>query len=369
MPLSPMPKFTLQRRLFFSHLLVLVLGFLSFITIRRLSFTYLFAIHLDGLQADGVLMRSAREALLDGFESARNQSSLLAIGVGALASATLSYWTARRINHSLVSIEKVAYRFATGNLHERVLISPIPELARLGRSLNQMASALEDAENRRRDIVTDLSHELRTPLTVIRGYLEDIDSDRLQETPDIRQRLITETRRLERLVNGLQDLSKAESGSLHLSLKAVSLPPLLNALTERFSSQLSEGGPVLELVCPADLAPIWADCDRTEQILVNLLGNAIHHTQRGHIVLKAWSESNRIWMSVSDTGSGISATELPHVFDRFWRSAQARSQHSSGTGIGLTITRQLVQLQGGEIRVESRVGKGTVFSFWLPVAK
>ncbi len=113
-------------------------------------------------------------------------------------------------------------------------ISPIPELVRLGRSINQMVNALEDAEQRRSEMVTDLSHELRTPLTVIRGYLEEIDSDRLQETPELRGLLIKETRRLERLVNNLQDLSKAESGNLHLRLKPLSLKPLLASVVERF---------------------------------------------------------------------------------------------------------------------------------------
>lgn len=230
-----------------------------------------------------------------------------------------------------------------------------------------MVSALEDAEQRRGEMVTDLSHELRTPLTVIRGYLEEIDSDRLQATPDIRKRLIVETKRLERLVNNLQDLSKAESGSLPLALQAVSLPPLFAELTERFASQLMEEGPTLRLDCPANLPEVWADGDRTEQILINLLGNAIRHTQHGSIILKAWSAGDQAWVAVTDTGCGLSASELPHVFDRFWRSEKVRSQNSSGTGIGLTITRQLVELQGGQIFVESQPGQGTTFQFWLPV--
>lgn len=361
-----MHKLTLHHRLFISHVLVLVLGLLSFITIRRLSLTYLFSLRLDALEAEGTLLSSTRELLIEGFESARNTSSLLALGVGIIASATLSYWSARRINHSLLEIEQVAYRLATGHLQERVPQSQIPELARLGRSLNQMVAALEDAERRRRDMVSDLSHELRTPLTVVRGYLEDIHSDRLQETPEVRDRLVQETRRLERLVNALQDLSKAESGSLPLTMQPLPLQPLLRSLYDHFSSQIAEDGPVFTLVCADDLPPAWADSDRTEQILINLLGNAIRHTANGSITLKAWSENAQIWVSIRDTGIGLSADELPQVFDRFWRSARSRQQHRSGTGIGLTITRQLVELQGGQIHVESQLGQGTTFSFWLP---
>ncbi len=363
------PKITLRDRLFLSHLLVLMLGLTSFITIRRFSFTHLFSLHLDELEAKGVLLRSARELLIEGLESARSTSTLLAMIVGTLASAAFSYWIAARINHSLVKIEQVAYRLATGHLQDRVPTSHIPELARLGRSLNKMVSALEDADLRRRDMVTDLSHELRTPLTVIRGYLEDIDSDRLQETPEIRQRLIRETRRLERLVNNLQDLSKAEAGSLSLTLKSLLLRPLLAALCERFSTQILEDGPILRLDCPANLPAVWADSDRTEQVLTNLLGNAIRHTAHGSITLKAWADHRQVWVSIIDTGSGIAASDLPHVFNRFWRSAQARSQYSSGTGVGLTIARQLVELQGGHIQVSSQLGQGSTFTFCLPACE
>ena len=363
-----MPKLTLHHRLFFSHLIVVMLGLFSFSAINQLSSQHLFSRHLDSLESSGALLRSARLDIMQGFTSAWSSSNLLALGLGAMASALLSYWIAYRINHSLLEIEQVAYRLASGHLQERVPTSKIPELARLGRSLNQMVSALEDAELRRREMVTDLSHELRTPLTVIRGYLEEIESDRLEATPDIRRRLIVETKRLERLVNGLQDLSKAESGSLPLQAEALSLPPLLAELIERFGSQIMEDGPVLEVDCQGGLPLVWADGDRTEQVLVNLLGNAIRYTPSGRITLRAWADRKRVWVAVGDTGMGLAASELPHVFERFWRSAQSRAQHSGGTGIGLTITRQLVRLQGGDIFVESQLGRGTTFKFWLPVA-
>lgn len=361
-----MPGLSLHYRLFFSHLSVLLLGLLSFAAISNFSSAHLFSRHLDSLESSGFSIQEVRLDLVRGFDWAWNYSTLLALVIGIVTAAFLSYWIASRINHSLVEIEQAAYRLASGHLDERVPTSRIPELARLGRSLNQMVSALENAEARRREIVTDLSHELRTPLTVIRGYLEEIDSDRIQATPDIRQRLINETKRLQRLVNNLQDLSKAESGSLPLSLQALFLPSLLAGLTARFADQLMEDGPTLQLECAANLPRVWADGDRTEQILVNLLGNAIRHTQQGSITLKAWAEGKRVWIAVSDTGCGLSPGELPHVFERFWRSEKARLQHSSGTGIGLTITRQLVELQGGQIFVESQPNQGTTFRFWLP---
>lgn len=361
-----MPKLNLHYRLFVSHMMVMVIGLAGFATISRFSSVRLFTRHLDSLEISGALLRSVRADVRLGFEAAWVYSSLLALGVGAIAAALLSYWVAYRINHSLVELEQVAYRLANGHLEERAPVSAIPELARLGRSLNQMVAALEDAELRRREMVTDLSHEMRTPLTIIRGYLEEIDSDRLQPTPEIRRRLLNETKRIERLVNNLLDLSKVESGSLSLSPQVLPLRPLLVALAERFAEQLVEDGPTLGVDCASDLPCLWADSDRTEQILVNLVGNAIRYTQQGNITLSAWPDQSRVWIAVSDTGHGLSAQDLPHVFDRFWRSAESRTRHSGGTGIGLTITRQLVELQGGEIFVESQLGKGTTFKFWLP---
>jgi hypothetical protein len=365
---NPVPRLTLRARLFFSHLLVLVMGLLSFIAISKISSLRYFVRHLETLEGQGVLLRSMREVLLDGFQSTWTYSTLWALMVGAIASALLSYWVAYRINRPLDQMETIAHEFATGHLHKRIPPSHIPELARLGRSLNQMAGALEDAEQKRRDMVTDLSHELRTPLTVIRGYLEEIASGTLEATPDIGQRLSREARRLERLVNDLQDLSQAEAGSLSLTLRPLTLQPLLQALIDHFASQVLDAGPTLQLQCPADLPPVLADCDRTEQILVNLLGNALRHTQRGRITLAAWREDRRNWLAVTDTGSGIAAADLPYIFDRFWRAAEARSRYSSGTGVGLAITRQLVELQGGEIFVESQLGQGSCFRFWLPRA-
>lgn len=368
-----MNKLTLHHRLFFSHILSVMLGLLGFSIVSHFSSQHLFSLHLDGLESGGALLRSGREDIMEGFAAAWSYSSLLSIGLGAIAAAILSYWSAYRINDSLLEIEQVAYDLANGNLKAKVPTSTIPELARLGRSLSQMVAALKNAEQRRRDMVTDLSHELRTPLTVVRGYLEEIESDRIQLTPDVRRRLVGETKRLERLVNNLQELSQAESGSLPLLLQALNIPPLLETLVERFSAQLMAEGPTLTMQVQPNLPKAWADSDRTEQILINLLGNAIRHTERGSITLKAWCDKNaskteRIWIAVSDTGIGLSASELPHVFDRFWRSASSRQQNSSGTGIGLTITRQLVELQGGEIFAESQLGVGTTFKFWLPTA-
>jgi signal transduction histidine kinase len=358
----------LQGRLFFSHLIVMLVGLASFILISRASSLHLFTGHLDQMADMGHAISEIREDLLAGFAIAWSASTAWSLLVGTLTAAALSYWVAQRITQPLTQMERIARLFAAGNLSARVPPSNIPELSRLSASFNRMALSLQDVEQQRRDLMSDLTHELRTPLTIVRGYLEEVAAQRQSLTPDIAQLLVRETRRLERIVNDLQELSVAEAGQLPLKLQAVNLPPLFAKLLRRFESQIVEEGPQLRWQCDDGLPPILADPDRLEQILVNLLGNAIKHTSQGHITLRAWAAGRQIWIAVSDTGIGLMADELPHVFERFWRSSRLKGKEYPGTGIGLAITKRLVELQGGAIAVESEYGRGTTFRFYLSKA-
>jgi hypothetical protein len=144
---------------------------------------------------------------------------------------------------------------------------------------------------------------------------------------------------------------------------------------QKFSDQLLEDGPVLRLECPDQLPLVLADIDRVEQVLVNLIGNALTYTKAGSITVSAWTQAeeiksrvSRMWVVVTDTGIGIAQEDLPHVFERFWRAEKSRNQHTGGTGIGLAICKRLIELQGGQIAVESQLGVGSTFRFYLPLA-
>jgi hypothetical protein len=146
-------------------------------------------------------------------------------------------------------------------------------------------------------------------------------------------------------------------------------------LVQKFSDQLLEDGPQLRLECPQQLPLVLADIDRVEQVLVNLIGNALSYTKAGSITVRAWTESQgtnvrspRLWIAVTDTGIGIAPEDVRHVFERFWRAEKSRNQNTGGTGIGLAISQRLIELQGGQIQVESELGKGSTFRFWLPLA-
>ena len=365
----------LASRLFLSHLLVMIVGVSSLVIIGKLSSPRFFVLHLQQLEGRGVTLRFARTYLVDGFETAWNRSTFWSVIAGTTAAGGLSYWVSKRIMQPLTQIEQITQKFAAGHLDERLPPSEIPEINQLATSFNRMAVSLEDVELRRRELVSDLTHELRTPLTVLRGYLEELAAEQIEPTPEVYQQLAKETRRLERLVNDLQELSKAEAGYLPIKLQAVDLRPLLESLVQKFSDQLLEDGPVLRLECPDQLPLVLADIDRVEQVLVNLIGNALTYTKAGSITVSAWTQAeeiksrvSRMWVAVTDTGIGIAQEDLPHVFERFWRAEKSRNQHTGGTGIGLAICKRLIELQGGQIRVESQLGVGSTFRFYLPLA-
>ena len=363
---------SLATRLFLSHLVVMSVAISIQAIVRRTAAPILFSQQMQRIEDDitegeKLDFRDIRTDIAQAYESVLHNSTLLSVIVGGTAAGGLSFLVAQRITKPMLKIERVTQQFARGRLSERLPKSEIPELNRLSTSFNNMASSLEGVEKRRRELVSDLTHELRTPLTIINGYLEGITTGNIEATPDVYERLMKETRRLQRLVNDLQELSKAEAGYLPIHLAPVNLYPIVSALVERFEAQLLDEL-TISLQCPTTLPPVLADLDRLEQVLVNLLGNAVSYTEAGSIVLKVWQEDSRVWLAVSDTGQGIASEDLPHVFERFWRSGLATDRNSKGSGIGLAISRRLVELQGGTMKVESELGKGSTFSFFLNVA-
>ncbi|MBW4469787.1 MAG: HAMP domain-containing histidine kinase [Stenomitos rutilans HA7619-LM2] len=365
-----MSQLGLRTRLFLSHLIVMIVGLSTLLTVGKLYSPRLFVLHLEKMEegSGSNLLMLFRQELMEGFESAWSRGALWSMAIGGTAAGGLSYLVSKRIMHPLFQMEQVTQKLAAGHLEERLPTSDIPELNRLALSFNRMASNLEGVEQRRRELVSDLTHELRTPLTVVEGYLEGLADGTIEPSVDTYQRLARETARLRHLVNDLQELSQAEAGYLPIRTQTFDVRPLLTSLVQKFSDQLLEEGPVLHLDCPVDLPPALADPTRVEQVLINLLGNALRYTYQGTITVSARTQYNHVWIAVADTGQGIAAQDLPHVFERFWRSDRSRDRNSGGTGIGLAISRRLVELQGGTITVQSQYGEGSRFQFSLPLA-
>ncbi len=359
----------LRGRLFLSHIIVMIVGIATLLAVGKIYTPRLFLEHLQTLEFQGSVLFAVRRQLVDGFESAWSRGAFWSMMLGGGAAVGLSYLMSKRIMQPLLHMQRITTKFAAGELTARMPESEIPELDRFSQSFNRMAIALEGVEQRRRDLVSDLTHELRTPLTIVEGYLEGLSDGTIEATPEIYQRLSGETARLKRLVNDLQELSKAEAGYLPINAKKIDLRSLLSKLVQRFSDQLIDGDVTLKLDAPVDLPRAFADPERIEQVLINLIGNALRHTEMGSVTVQASQQKGMLWISVVDTGAGMAAEDLPHVFERFWRSDRSRNRRSGGTGIGLAISKKLVELQNGTISVASEVGQGSTFSFTVPIAQ
>lgn len=294
-----------------------------------------------------------------------------AILAALLAAVAVSLFFSRRIVSPLQSLTGVSQRIAEGRYDERVTIHGADEIAQLGESFNQMAEKLETTEAMRRRLIGDVSHELRTPLTSIKGYMEGLIDGVLPASPETFAQVHREADRLGRLVDDLQELSRVEAGAFPLDVHPASLPALLETTARRLAPAYESKEVRLTLSLPPDLPQVLADEDRLIQVLTNLLGNALMYTPAaGEVTVTAAPTGGEVQVSVKDTGIGIPAESLPHIFDRFYRVDKSRSrQEGGGSGIGLTIARALVEAHGGRIRVESAgAGQGSTFIFSLKTA-
>jgi signal transduction histidine kinase len=233
-----------------------------------------------------------------------------------------------------------------------------------------MADDLEYAEQLRRNMVADVAHELRTPLSNIQGYLEAIRDGMVEPDAAAIRSLSEETALLSRLVNELQELSLAEAGELKLVFQAENIAGLIGQAAASWQPQLTAGEISLSLEVPDELPSVNIDWQRVNEVLHNILENAVAHTGKGGTIKIAASRKGKwVEVSVTDTGEGIPAEDLPHIFERFYRVDKSRARATGGSGLGLTIAKRLVEANGGTIAVQSKLGDGSRFSFTLPVAE
>ncbi len=271
-----------------------------------------------------------------------------------------------RLVNPLARVMAAADAVAEGDFSVRVPEMGPGELGRLARSFNRMVAELERSDRLRRNLTADVAHELRTPLTILQGNLEGILDGVYQPDAEHLDLLMDETRRLNRLVEDLRTLSLAEAGQLPLKREPVDLAELLEDIATSFSGPAEADGVTLKAVLPSDSGPliVTGDAGRLDQVLSNLVANALQHTPAGGMItLSLERKAGGAILKVVDNGRGISAEDLPNIFDRFWRGDERRL---SGSGLGLAIARQLVQAHGGLIRAESQVNQGTTFTIELP---
>ncbi len=303
------------------------------------------------------------------FQASFNEALLIALAAASLAGILVSIYLSRSIVAPLRAMMNASGRIAEGHYDERVQVAGRDELAQLGGRFNQMAEQLEQVESMRRRLIGDVTHELRTPLTAIKGSMEGLMDGVLPANDETYQQIHQEADRLSRLVDDLQELSRVEAHAYELNLRSVDVSALIATVMKRLSYQFEDKRVSLTSSLPPEPLRVLADEDRILQVLTNLAGNALQYTpQGGTVALTAERIGNEIQMSVRDTGIGILAEHLDHIFDRFYRVDKSRSRVRGGSGIGLTIAKHLVEAHGGRIWVQSDgEGKGSLFSFTLPV--
>jgi signal transduction histidine kinase len=294
---------------------------------------------------------------------------LLAGALGAGIALVIARLVARGMTQPLRDMVQAARRMETGDYGARVRTRSIDEVGQLAHAFNRMSEELEQLERLRRDLVANVSHELKTPISALRAHLENLLDGVERPDPETLQVMLGQSDRLGRLVDQLLELSRLESGDLPLQREELSLGPLVSEVMSEIEVARADRRVALERRLSEDLPAVLGDRERIHQVLFNLLDNAVRFTpEGGRVTVSAERHDGAVDVHVTDTGSGIAPEHLPRLFERFYRVDPARSQKEGGTGIGLAIARSVVEAHGGRIWADSSPGRGSVFTFELPVA-
>jgi signal transduction histidine kinase len=299
-----------------------------------------------------------------------NRFLLLGGAVAIVIALILTFVLSRRLSSPIGVLANAARRLGRGDLSQRVQFKGKGEVGELAQAFNSMAADLEHAEQLRRNLVADVAHELRTPLSNIQGYLEAIRDRVMKANAATIRSLNEETALLSRLVDELQELSLAEAGELKLVYQAEDIANVVKQVVTSWQPQVAAKEISLSLDLPDNLPLVNIDRQRVNQVLYNLLENAVAHTHKGGTInVAATNQGDWVEVCVSDTGEGIPAEDLPNIFERFYRVDRSRARATGGSGLGLTIAKRMVEAHGGQITVQSEPGKGSSFSFTLPIAE
>ena len=308
------------------------------------------------------------------FRDAVFEAFFIAVAAGVAVAVIISLLISRSIAAPVKAIAQASRRIAEGHYSERVKApasdrqKDVDEIGGLGVNFNHMAESLEKTETMRRQLLADVSHELRTPLTTIRGTAEGLMDGVVQPDLETYRVLLAEAERMQHLVEDIQELSRVEAGQYQLQITKFFIKELLNRLEKRFDFQFREAGINLYIPDPGDIEML-ADINRVDQVLQNLVGNALKYTHLGGTVeVRVSQDETGTHFSVVDNGRGLTHEDLKLVFTRFYRVDTSRARETGGSGIGLTIAKEWVEAHGGEIWAESEgLEKGSTFCFTIPL--
>jgi signal transduction histidine kinase len=288
----------------------------------------------------------------------------------------LGYFLSTTLTDRIHGLKDAAEKLAKGNLQTRVPVEGHDEISMLANTFNQMAERLQIADQQqrdldtvRRDLIAWVSHDLQTPLTSMRAILEAV-SDGVVDDPETVKRYLHTAQRdvknLSALIDDLFQMAQLDTGGFPLSKDNSSLSDLVSDTLESFTELAKQQDIILEGNVEVDVDPVHMDTQAIGRVLNNLIGNALRHSSRGRVSVWVRRSHLGVEVTVSDTGEGIREEDLQHIFERFYRGEKSRNRGTGGAGLGLAITRGIVNAHGGDIRVESQTGKGTQFTFYIP---
>ena len=375
MSITLLPR-RLRTRLFLSYVVVVAAGAIAMLVVGTVVTRTVYEQRIGGFglgrgqgRSDAVSETQLRAALDESLVPA------LLVGVGAalITAALVAMFVGSRLLRPIDELRSATRRMADGDYSATVPMPAEAELASLARDVNELGAHLAAIEQRRTRLLGEVTHELRTPITVIRGQTEGLIDGVVTPSPEVFAALADEAARLQRMVEDLTLLSRAEEGTLEIHFADLDLATVAAVAAERLRPQFDYEGIalVVEVNDRARPLPVRGDDDRLNQVLSNLLGNALGHTPvAGTVTLRTGRDRSMAFVDVIDTGPGIPADELERIFERFYRRPDdgvptSRPMHA-GRGIGLTIARGLARAQGGDV-VASSAGPGTGATFRLTI--
>jgi len=307
-----------------------------------------------------------RSPLEKTFLQSVNKSVITAAIIAGVTGIILALLFSRNIVKPVRDLTRATRKMQKGDLDQRVEISTSDEIGTLSKAFNSLANRLKEQKRLREEMVSDVAHELRNPLSNIQGYIEGIKEGMIEPNKEVLNSLHHQSLLLNRLINDLRDVNKAKAGKLRLKKQEIVLEDVVTNAVKSIETRANQTGVTLNTHLPGDTL-VDADPERISQVVRNLLDNSLTHTSdSGRITTSVRSSDSQAVVNVVDTGVGIPENDLSHIFDRFYRVDKSRSRHTGGTGLGLTIAKEIIEAHEGTISVDSKQGAGTVFTVTLP---
>ena len=360
----------LGTRLLLAQGAVVAAGILTASAVAALMGPRIFHEHLvrAGVSAASPELVHAEEA----FRDASFISLGVALVIALLCALVVTWYVTGRLQRPLAALTTAARQMGRGHYEVRAQTEDAgPELASLAEAFNTMAAQLGSTEDTRRRLLSDVAHEMRTPVATLSAYLDGLDDGVTEWTPDTSALFRANTDRLARLCEDIAMVSRAEEGRLNMTMVPMRVGGVLEAATRQAEGSYAAKGVLLRVRPGAGWdVSVNGDPERLGQVMSNLLSNAVRHTPSGGSVrVETTSGRETVNIIVSDTGEGLSAEQLPHVFERFYRADPARTRDDRGSGIGLTIAHAIVDAHGGTVTAASDgLGRGATFTVTLPTA-